>query len=291
MKEASDDAEALDDRLQRLAERRRMAVRRHVLRSSSSEEGEAQDAQPSRPPQGSALQALRELLQERQEVLQAAGTELAGVSSAEAACRQCTITADAAPPAAAVAALPDSAPSADQLSPEAELSSASSSGARDNGPPSVPATARALISLSTAIGQQEAQAEQQARTAEAREAETAVHEAQVCDGRRPRADNRGCATGCRVAACPLSSPPTCKGLPSTTPCSGPALRAGGDAAAARGCGCRAAAPAAGAGGRAAAGAAGVGHPAHGRMCAAAASPTVTCLTSGACMRHGLQVGC
>lgn len=107
--------------------------------------------------------------------------------------------------------------------------------------------------------------------------------------RPPFTRQRWVAGGCRgliIAAAPpgagwlraRSAPLRLASPPLPPRCSGPARRAGGDAAAAGGCGCRAAAPAAGAGGRAAAGAAGVGHPAHGRMCAPAACPTAICLT-------------
>ncbi len=177
MEDAPDDAEALADRLRRLAERRRVAARRHTSRSSSSE-GEAQDVPASRLPQGGAMQALRGLLQERQAALQAAGTELAGgagaaqscgLPPADVTCMPASVTMHAAAPGSPCdAAVP--------LSLARERSASSSSA---NSPPSMPATARTLISLSNAIEQQEAHAERQARTAEAREAEAAVCKAEV----------------------------------------------------------------------------------------------------------------
>ena len=177
MGDAADDVDDLEQRLQRLAARRAAAARRRARRSSTPE-GEADGpAAPPPPPQWGALQALRELLQQRQPELEAP-SDAAGESS-DAAMPRTSVTF--APPAAPPAAPFDEGithPAAPLPQPIASASPEASS----SGPPSLPATTRALITLTSGIGREEAQAERQARAAEAREAEAAVSEAEVRGG-------------------------------------------------------------------------------------------------------------
>lgn len=209
MEDATDDAEALEDRLRRLAERRRVAAR--LTHRTSSSEGEPPDEPAPRLPQGSALQALRAMLQERQAALQEAGTGLARTDGSASACQQApthSSTLVLAP--ASMAAAPFDSSHEAQMAPATLGSLSASSDGGGSGPPSVPATARALILLGSVVEQQEAHAVRWARTAEAREAENAVREAEV--SLRWRVCRRGSSMVGRVV---------CVCVPARLPCNLP----------------------------------------------------------------------
>jgi hypothetical protein len=164
-------AESLADRLNRLVERRRQAAQRpHSSATSSDGEAEAEaeaQLQAGQPPQRKAVQALRQLLQQRGSVFYAAITG----------------PADGPPPArresgssGAATVGPSQPPTAPAVP---ELADASLEAAAPASGGSVPPTARLLISLSDGIGREEVQAERQLRTAEQRDADAAVRDAEV----------------------------------------------------------------------------------------------------------------
>lgn len=169
--------EALEDRLRRLVRRRQQAARwQQTPEGSSDDEGEA------RPPlQRGAMQALRELLQERAPALDGAG-------SAEQLDLQGPVGLAATHvPASRAASPPDreqalAAQGAPQGPGSDGLGAAELPAAAIQDPPSVPATARALISLASGIAWEEARSAGQLRTTEQQDADVAVREAEVGAG-------------------------------------------------------------------------------------------------------------
>ena len=156
--------ESLSDRLTRLAERRRQAAQRPRSPATSSD-GEADtELEAGQPPQRSAVQALRQLLQQRASVFDSAGAgPLDGPQLARGECSSGAATGAQPPTAPAV-------PEVAGASPESPVPASGSS---------VPPTARLLITLSSGIGREEVQGERQLRTAELRDADAAVLTAEV----------------------------------------------------------------------------------------------------------------
>lgn len=155
----------LADRLARLAERRRAAIRRRSSLASNSSDDEENEQRTM--PSCTAAHALRELLQGRSAEL---GGAVAQGSIEDGGCAAVEGAAGAPAPALPTPSRHDST---------LLLESDGQLDVRTGGDGSMPPTARLLIRLGDAVGQEAAAGERQQRAAELHAADTAVREAEV----------------------------------------------------------------------------------------------------------------